>query len=253
MSKAAAAVIVPLVLFSLSCGEQETVVLPDIARYTADERCRYTWQENDGWAFIAWAIDIEGGAEILAIQSGYSPSERPEPGEEITLPLPEILSEALENRLAAARIVREATDALETGDTTSVRNLLESAMERDPLWSIPAYNLSLLILRQEGPGAVLELLQPIAYKYDAALIQSEIAWNSGDPDEALRQLEICLMDESPPFVALAAAALIYTVTGHYYQASGIWREILASPEADASIRLMALKYAILYEERNRQP
>ncbi len=251
MSKAAAAVIVTLILLSLSCGPPDTVVLPDIARYTSEERCRYTWQENDGWAFIAWAIDIEGGAETLAIQSGYSPSERPEPGEEVTLPLPEELSEALENRLEAARMVREATDVLETGDTTSVRRLLESAMEMDSLWSIPAYNISLIILRQEGPGAVLELLQPIAYKYDAALIQSEIAWNSGDPDEALRQLEICLMDESPPFEALAAAALIYTVTGHYYQASGIWREILASPEADASIRLMAVRYAILHEERNR--
>jgi hypothetical protein len=57
------------------------------------------------------------------------------------------------------------------------------------------------------------------------------------------------MDDSPPFEALAAAALIYTVTGHYYQASGIWREILASPEADASIRLMAAEYAILQEQR----
>ncbi len=252
MSKAAA-VIAYLTLLSLSCGTPETLILPDIARYTAEERCRYTWHENDGWAFIAWAIDIEGGAETLAIQSGYSPSERPENGVEVTLPFPEELSETLENRLEAARMVREATDVLETGDTASVRNLLESAMERDPLWSIPAYNLSLIILRQEGPVAVLELLQPIAHKYDAALIQSEIAWNCGDPDKALRQLEICLMDESPPFEALAAAALIYTVTGNYYQASGIWREILASPEADASIRLMAAKYAILYEERNRQP
>ena len=201
---------------------------------------------------MAWAIDIEGGAEMLAIQSGYSPSELPEPGEEVTLPLPEEFSEALGNRLCAARIVREATDVLETGDTASVRRLLESAMERDPLWSIPAYNISLIILRQEGPEAVLELIQPIAHKYDAALIQSEIAWNSGDPDEALRQLEICLMDEYPPFEALAAAALIYTVMGHYYQASGIWREILASPEADASIRLMAMKYAILHEDRDNQ-
>jgi len=250
MSKSAA-VFAPFILLFLSCGAPDTVVLPEIVRYTTEERCRYTWQEDDGWAFIAWAIDIEGGAEMLAIQSGYSISERPEPGEEVTLPLPEELSEALENRLEAARIVREATDVLDTGDTTSVRRLLQSAMERDPLWSIPAYNYSLIILRQEGSSAVLEMLEPIAYKYDAALIQSEIAWNIGDPDEAMRQLEICLMDESPPFEALAAAALIYTVTGHYYQASGIWREILSSHEADASIRLMAVTYAILNEERNR--
>ncbi len=248
MSKALAAI---LILLMVSCGTQDTVVLPEIREYATEECCRYTWQENDGWAFIAWAIELEGGAEALAIQSGFSPSERPQPGEEIILPLPEELSEALENRLESARLVREATDVLQTGDTTSVRRLLESAMQRDPQWSIPTYNISLIILKQEGPSAVLELLEPIAHKYDAALIQSEIAWNSGDPDEALRQLEICLMDESPPFEALAAAALIYTVTGHYYQASGIWREILSSHEADASIRLMAAKYAILHEERNR--
>jgi hypothetical protein len=251
MSTASAILITSLLLILVSCGTQDTVVLPDIPLYTTEEHCRYTWQENDGWAFIAWAIELEGGAEALALQSGYLPSERPQSGEEITLPLPEELSEALENRLESARLVREATEVLETGDTTSVRRLLESAMQRDPEWSIPTYNISLIILKQEGPGAVLELLEPIAHKYDAALIQSEIAWNSGDPDEALRQLEICLMDESPPFEALAAAALIYTVTGHYYQASGIWREILASHEADASIRLMAVRYAILHEERNR--
>ncbi|MEN8208586.1 MAG: hypothetical protein ABFR50_04965 [Candidatus Fermentibacteria bacterium] len=245
-------IFIPSVLsLLLSCGTQEIAVLPEIREYTTQEQCRYNWQEDDGWAFIAWAIELEGGAEALAIQSGYLPSDRPQPGEEITLPLPQELAEALENRLDSARLVREATEVLAEGDTATVRNLLESAMQRDPEWSIPTYNISLIIMRQDGPDAVLELLGPIAHKYDAALIQSEIAWNSGDPDEALRQLEICMMDESPPFEALAAAALIYTVTGHYYQASGIWREILASHEADASIRLMAAKYAILHEERNR--
>lgn len=253
MSKAAALLIALFIIITIACGTPDSIVLPDNTWYTTGERCRYTWREDDGWAFISWAVDIDGGAETLAIQSGYSPFERPEPGEEVTLPFPEELSDALENRLEAARIVREATDVLQTGDTVTVRNLLESAMEKDPLWSIPVYNISLIMLRQEGTAAVLELLTPIAHKYDAALIQSEIAWNSGDPVKALRQLEICLMDESPPFEALAAAALIYTVTGHYYQASGIWREILASPEANSSVRLMAINYAILHEERSRQP
>lgn len=251
MIKTAEALFAFSAILVLSCGVSESVILPDNARLMPDERCTYTWQDNDGWAFMAWAIDIEGGAEILAIQSGYAPSERPETGEEITLPIPEELSEALENRLESARIVREATVVIEAGDTALVRDLLKEAIEKDPSWSIPAFNLSLILLRQEGPEAVLDLLQPIAYKYDAALIQSDIFWNSGDSDEALRQLEICLMDESPPFEVLAAAALIYTVTGNYYQASGIWREILASPEADSSIRLMAAKYAIIYEQRNR--
>ncbi len=242
--------VVLILVISISCGTDDTVVIPDSPQYLTEARCRYTWSDADGWAFIAWAIDIDGGAEALAIQSGYSPSEQPAPGEEVTLPLPEELSEALYVRLEAARIVREATEILGKGDTVSVRRLLESAMQKDPSWSVPVYNLSLIILAHEDPARVLELLEPIAHKYDAALLQSEIAWNRGNPDEALRQLEICLMDENPPFEALAAAALIYTVTGHYYQASGIWREILASPEAEASIRLMAIRYAIIYEERN---
>ncbi len=236
--------------FMLSCGTSESVVLPDNTEYVADTRCSYKWQQDDGWAFLAWAIDIEGGAEALALQSGYTSTSRPDTGDEISLPLPEEYSDALQKRLEAARLVREATRVLESKDTLMVRSLLEEAIEKDSSWSIPYYDLSLILLLQEGPQAVLELLQPIDYKYDAALIQSEIAWNNGDPDKALRQLEICLMDESPPFEALAAAALIYTVTGHYYQASGIWRQILASPEADSSIRLMAAKYAIIYEQRN---
>ncbi len=233
----------------LSCGGQETALLPETASYSDPGRCSYTWQEGDGWAFIAWALDLEGGAEALALQSGYSPSERPSPGDEIRLPLDEDLSEALENRMEAARLVRSATEKLQEADTTAVRQLLCQAMEKDSTWSVPVYDLSLIMLRQDGPRAVLDLLAPVAHKYDAALLQSEIAWNMGDTDKAMRQLEICLMDEDPPFEVLAAAALIYTVTGNFYQASGIWRQILASPEADPSIRMMAIRYAMLQEER----
>jgi tetratricopeptide (TPR) repeat protein len=241
-------------LIPLSCGRENTLVLTDepVYTYTETERYRYTWREGDGWAFLAWAMDIDGGAEVLALQTGFLPQERPEPGDTVTLPLHQDLSEALENRLESARLVRQATEVLRTGDTLAVRGILLQAMEHDPAWSVPAYDLSLIMLRQDGPQAVIELLQPIAHKYDAALLQSEIAWNRGDTDDALRQLEICLMDDNPPYEALAAAALIYTVTGHYYQASGIWREILASPEADAAIRLMAVEYAILQEERSQR-
>lgn len=239
------------ILIASACGPSDTVLLPDRAYIEENEYCRYTWRENDGWAFIAWAIDIQDGAEVLAIQSGYLPQEVPQSGEEIRFPFPEDLSDALERRLDAARLVREATQMLDSGDTTSVCSLLDAAMDTDPSWSIPAYNYALILLRTEGSESALDMLQPWSHKYDAALIQSEIAWNNGDPDEALRQLEICLMAESPPFEALAAAALIYTVTGHIYQASGIWREILSNPEADASIRLMAIKYAILFEQRQQ--
>ncbi len=237
-------------LFIVSaCGPSDSVLLPDRTCLEENEWCRYIWQEDDGWAFIAWAIDVQDGAEILAIQSGYLLNEIPLKGEEIRFPFPENLSDALESRLDAARLVREATEMLESEDTLSVCDLLEAAMDADPSWSVPAYNLALILLETEGADSVLTMLQPWSHKFDAALIQSEIAWNNGNPNEALRQLEICLMAESPPFEALAAAALIYTVTGHIYQASGIWIEILASHEANASIRLMAIKYAILFEQR----
>lgn len=236
---------------SMSCGPGDTLVLEEEPLSTGSDRCTYIWREGDGWAFLAWALDLEGGAEPLAIRSGYSPSMRPQRGDTVSLPLSSGLSDALLRRLEAARLVREATEVLQEGDTLAVREILHRAIQRDPSWSVPAYDLSLIMLRQEGPEAVIEMLRPIAHKYDAALLQSEIAWNRGDTGTALRQLEICLMDDSPPLEALAAAALIYTVTGNYYQASGIWREILASPEADPAIRLMALEYAMLQEERGQ--
>lgn len=238
-----------VILMVSACGPTESITLSDTTVLEENAWCSYTWQENDGWAFIAWAIDIQDGAEILAIQSGYTPQEKPDPGFEITLPLSENLSDALERRLDAARLVREATEKLESGDTASVCNLLEAAMDTDPSWSVPAYNFALILLETEEPDSILVMLEPWSHKYNAALVQSKIAWDSGNPDEALRQLEISLMAESPPFEALAAAALVYTVTGHFYQASGIWRQILANPEADAPVRLMAVKYAILFEQR----
>ncbi|MBD3278787.1 MAG: hypothetical protein GF388_10850 [Candidatus Aegiribacteria sp.] len=247
MNKLTAVLAVMLLL--VSCGTEETVVLMERPDYAEYGKCPYTWQEGDGWEFIAWALDLEGGAETLAIQSGYEPGRRPETGESIELPFPEELHQSLENRLESARLVREATGKLEEGDTTAVRSLLEEAISADPSWSVPAFDLSLILLRQEGPQAALMQIQPIAHKYDAALLQSSIAWERGDTQEAMRQLEICLMEESPPFEVMAAAALIYTVTGNYYQASNIWRQILSSPEAAPSVRVMAAQYALLHAER----
>jgi len=239
------------VILTGSCGPEETVVLPDSHQIQTAGTCPYQWRQGDGWAFIAWAIDMRDGAEALAIRSGYSPDQIPQPGEQIDLPLPEELSRALELRLDAARLVREATELLEAADTVSVCRILQQAMETDPTWSVPAYDYSLILVRTQGPDAVLDMLEPWSHKYDAALVQSEIAWNRGDTDEALHQLEISLMDQNPPFEALAAAALIYTVTGNHYQASVIWRQILASPDATAEVRLMAARYAIMQEERQQ--
>ena len=216
------------------------------------EKCAYIWKEDDGWAFLAWAMGIEEGAEILALQSGYQPYQVPAPGVKIYLPVCEKFSEILTRRLRAARLVRDATQALQNSDTLAAMELLEEAIDMDSSWSVPAYDLSLLLMKREGIDSALKVLEPVSYKYDAALIHSYAAWNRGDTETAIRRLEICLMDETPPFEALAAAALIYTVTGHDYQASNIWRRILAAPEADASIRLMAVEYALLQEERRER-
>lgn len=233
-----------------SCGPESTVVIPDVV-LTDQPRCGYTWNEGDGWAFIAWAIDIPNGALALALQSGYIVTETPEPGTEIFLPLSPDLAHALESRMEAARLVREATETLGQGDTTAVFGILEEAMETDPTWSIPAYNVSLLLLEQGRPMDALELLEPWSHKYEAALVQSSIAWNDGATDMAMEQLEITLLEEDPPFEVLAAAALIYTVTGNGYQASNFWLRILADPDADPSLRLMAAEYAVLQELRGR--
>ncbi len=234
------------------CGPSgETLVLeeaspdPDPA-----ERLCYEWREGDGWAFIAWAIDLPDGAEALALRSGYVPGETPEPGEVVRLPLPGSLAGALESRLEAARLVRQATDTLESGDSSSVLPLLREAMTLDSTWSVPAYDASLLLLAMGEEESAAAVLEPWDHKYDAALVQAMMAWESGDPQEALRQVEVSLMEPDPPFEALAAAALVYTVTGHDYQASVIWRRILAEPEADPALRLMAARYALLQEQRS---
>jgi len=236
----------------LACGGTEHTLVNRPVLEPAGTSCSYLWREDDGWAFLAWALDVEGGAAALALASGYDPMELPSPGDTVMMPLNPHLQSAMEARFQAARLVREATGALEERDTVAVRDLLTRAMDSDPGWSVPVYDLSLIVLRQEGPEKVLQLLRPVSHKYEAALLQSELAWNRGDTEEALDQLEICLMDQDPPFEVMAAAALIYTVMGKDYQASGIWRRILASPEADASIRLMAAEYALLQEERQRR-
>ncbi len=231
-----------------SCGPEDTIVIP-VVTLTDLPTCEYTWHEDDGWAFIAWAIDIPDGAVTIALQAGYMVNEIPEPGTTINLPLAPDLQEALRLRMEAARLVREATDTLAEGDTVSVFSILAEAMDTDPSWSIPAYNYSLLLLEQDRLEEIIPLLEPWSHKYEAALVQSCIAWNNGDSEEALNQLEIALMDENPPFAVLAAAALIYTVTGYEYQASNFWLRILADPDAAPSLRLMAVQYALIQEVR----
>jgi len=232
-----------------SCGRTTVQTLPEDP-FREAARCSYEWREGDGWAFIAWALDIPDGAMPLALQAGYMVDSIPEPGTVITLPLSQEFDEALKARLEAARIVREATEVLETGDTLRVYNILDQAIQTDPSWSVPAYDLAVLMLAEGRGDEAVTMLEPWSHKYDAALVQSSVAWNRGDSRTALDEIEITLMDDSPPFEVLAASALIYTVTGNFYQANLIWREILGSPEADSAIRLMAARYALIQEQRS---
>ncbi len=238
-------------ILMLACGASERVISSTVVYTPAvTERCAYEWQEDDGWGFIAWALDIRDGSEALAIQSGYLLHETPDPGTEVMLPLDASLSGALEARLDAARKVREATECLEDGSSIAVFPLLLEAIEFDSTWSVPACNIAVILIERDLHDTARDFLQPWAYKYDAALILAGIAWQQGDSNEAIRQVEVALMDENAPFDAKASAALIYSVTGYLYQASALWREILADPDATSSIRLMAARLAILEERRN---
>jgi hypothetical protein len=109
--------------------------------------------------------------------------------------------------------------------------------------------MAIILLEEGNTQAALDLLEPVSYKYRPALILSMIAWEDGRSSDALAYLETTLAGPDPPAEALAAAALLYTVTGNRYLASSIWRRILAQPDADSRLRLMAVRFALLEQRR----
>lgn len=221
----------------------------------ADEqpRCPYTWRRGDSWPLMAWAVlDSPGDARALAVSSGYGAGESPDPGQDIYVALDSGLSEALEARMSAARMVREATKARESGDRATACSLLVEAMEEDSSWSVPVYDLGIHHLEDGRRHRAVEVLRPLAHKYRIALLLARIAWDDGRTADALRLLETALLDPDPPPEVLAACGIAYTVTGNLYQAASIWRRILADPDAPSNLRLEAVRYALGQQSRERR-
>ena len=241
---------IPLLMMITACGTREYVQMDYPPETSVDSKCSYTWREDDSWALISWAVlDSEDAEDALALSSGYQPGTRPEPGTTIQLPLSSDLEDALEVRMESARLVTTATEAYEDSDAIAAFRYLNRANQTDPSWSIPLCDMALILLEEGNAREAQAVLEPFAHKYRPALILSMIAWEDGRSADALTYLETSLSAPDPPAEALAAAALLYTVTGNRYLASGIWLRILALPDADSRLRLMAVRFALLEQRR----
>ncbi len=245
-------IVLPLLMLMTACGPTRTVTsFITIPVTSADLSCPYTWCEDDSWAFISWAVlDSPVSADVLALESGFQPGVHPEPGMKIELPLSSDLEEALEMRMDSARLVRIATEHRGDGESQEAFRALQQAAATDESWSIPLCNMAIMLLEEGNVTGAQAVLEPVAHKYRPSLILSRIAWEDGRSSDALGYLETTLSGPDPPAEALAAAALLYTVTGNRYLASGIWRRILALPDADSRLRLMAVRFALLEQRRS---
>lgn len=200
-----------------------------------------TWEAGDYWGLAAWALLSDtSSTEVLAMSAGYPPDSLPLPGTKVLLPLPAGMEEDLERRMAAARLVRDATTLRREG-LPGTLELLERAAALDPGWSVPRTDIALIRLEsgdREGAAAILE---PVAHKYTPALLLAMLDWEEGLTGSALDRISEAMSEPDPPPETLAAAAVMYTVTGEDYLASLAWRRILENPDAPSAIRLMALE------------
>lgn len=242
-----------LLLSVVSCGER---TLRTLSVYQIDTgsfpvaKLEYKWQENDSWTFLAWAImDDPDAAQVLALGSGKLLTDAIYAGETVLLPLDPSLEDALLSRLESARLLQNATEAYELGDLYSTRIMLEEAINTDPEWSIPCCNLAVLYIEDGDRESAFNLLEPVSHKFKPALMLSKLYWEMGNTTEATHLIETALMQENCPTEVLAAAAIIYTVSGKNYNASMLWRHVLADPDASVELRMLAVKYALIHELR----
>jgi hypothetical protein len=238
-------ILLPVVLSG--CATRRTVTETFVIRPPEfSGGCSMTWEAGDYWGLVAWALLSDtSSAAVLAMSAGYSPDSLPLPGAAVILPLPAGMEEALEQRMAAARLVRDAT-ALRRDGLPGTLELLERAVSLDPGWSIPRTDIALIRLEsgdREGAGAVLE---PVAHKYTPALLLAMLDWEEGLTASALDRISEAMSEPDPPPETLAAAAVMYTVTGEGYLASLAWRRILENPDAPSHIRLTALRMLLGY-------
>ncbi|MBN1434178.1 hypothetical protein JW921_05415 [Candidatus Fermentibacterales bacterium] len=194
-------------------------------------------------------MDDPGAAGALAIGSGYRPDSLPMPGARVSLPFDPSLRPALEDRMESARLVRLATERLGQDDRRGALSLLVEAQEADTSWSVPVYDMAVLYIEDGDTERALALLSGLSHRYRVSLLLASIYWEAGATSEAIALLEYVLMSDAAPTEALAAAALAYSVAGFSYNASQLWRRVLADPDADSGLRLMAARYAIIEEMR----
>lgn len=229
------------------CGTRQ--VLPEnVALAEGTSRVAYVWQEGDTWRFLAWAVldaDSGEGSDALALMAGFLPNAAPSPGETVQLPLDPALEDALLNRMAAARLVREATASMDGGRAGQALDLLSQASALDPGWSIPVWDISLILLESGERDSVASLLEPLAGKPRAEILLARISWEEGNTSEALHHVETALAAGEPSAEVLACAALVYTITGNTYQASRLWLRILAEPSAPSALRVLALRNCLM--------
>lgn len=242
----------------LGCGTTRTSLCPVYVLEPLDTEARaprldYTWQQGDSWLFISWAVlDDPDAAAALALGSGFPPDSLPPVGSEVGLPLDPALEGALQARLRSARLVREATALIDSGDVHEALSRLERAGAVDTAWSVPVYDMAIIYLRGGDRTRALSLLSRHGHKYRIALLLAGLHWQAGATSEAIRLLEYALMSPRPSTELLASAALAYSVAGMSYNAGQLWRRVLADPKADSSLRLMAVRYALI-EEQRRHP
>ena len=236
----------PVLLAVASCAPREAAVEPQIAVY-GGTTLDYVWQEGDTWRFLAWAILDSGngeGYEAIALTSGFLPDQAPAPGAVVTLPLDPSMRAALEDRLASARLVREATGLHDGGLDEESEARLNEAILADPGWSVPRYDLALLLIGRMDADSARSVLEPVSEKPRAALLLGLMDWEEGDVMAARARLKEAVAAEYPPAEAIASAAIACMVTGEDYLATRLWTRLLQDASAPSELRLMAARFCL---------
>jgi Flp pilus assembly protein TadD len=167
----------------------------------------------------------------------------PVPGDLVRLPLDPALEGALQSRLAAARLVREATSV-----PAAAESLLLEAVAADGAWSVPRYDLALLMIADGRSAEARGILAPAAGKPRAEMLLAFLDWAGEDLGSAIDHLE-CAAAGDPPAEALAAAATAYMAAGQYYLASRMWLRLLQDPGAPSALRLEAVRHCLMLSGR----
>lgn len=241
--------IVFLILGALACTRTRVIQ----SRYVVNtdssvNGCPYTWQQGDYWAFLGWALmDDPASASALAVTAGYMPETFPQPGTEITLPIPREYTQAAENRMQAARLVREATD-IRGSNIEECTRLLQEAMALDPVWSVPVTNMTVILMELGRTEEALQLLEPLSHKCAPAMVLAGIEWKRGATSSALDHLAEALLTDNPRPEALAAAGIAWSVTGDRSSAVAVFRRLLEDPAAPSELRVLALQYTLMLEQ-----